>query len=236
MTNASGADVSLGSNIFQSSEDVNGVTVLNRNPSCVNTIGVDIRTFNVGSSSLTTPIIGNAQTTTTVKLTSTGDEYFPGVFAFSTELYAPDVCYLEDVTFNSAPITSSNLPQTDDKVEYAVTITNKNNEAAKGVFIEKVFDKPNEITYVPGSMQIAPIPGTAYSTKTDAIGDDTAEFGTDTNTTKYLLGTGATWYEGGTIVRDAITKFKYQAKIGDQNATENTYLVSYRNVPATYYV
>lgn len=222
-------DQSLGSNIFNSSQTIDGTLVENRNPNCENTIGIDIDSFNVGTSSVSTPIIKNNQTSTIVKLKSTGDVYYPGVFAFSTQLYVPDVCYLEDVTFNGLPITTTNMPATDDNVEFEVTITNKNDEPAKGVFIEKVFDKPDQITHVPGSMKIAPIPGTAYANKTDAIGDDTAEFSVDTNTSKFLLGTGADWYTGGTIVKDAITKFKYQAKVGDQNASENIYLVSYRN-------
>lgn len=228
MSNSLG-DQSLGDNVFNSSETINGDKVTNRDPSCENTIGIDIDVFDVGTNSALTPIIRNNQTSTIVKLTSSGDVYYPGVFAFSTQLYTPDVCYLEDVTFNGQPITSLNLPSANDNVEYEVSVTNKNNEVAKGVFIEKVFDKPREITYVPGSMKIAPIPGTAYSAKTDTIGDDTAEFATDTNTSKLLLGTGAAWYEGGAIIKDAVTKFKYQAKIGDQNITENTYLVSYRN-------
>ncbi len=228
MSNAFG-DQSLGSNIFNSSETIDGAQVTNRNPNCQNTIGIDIDSFNVGSTSPSTPIIKNGQTSTVVKLSSTGDVYYPGVFAFSTQLYIPDVCYLEDVSLNGSLIGAGNLPETGDTVEYEVSISNKADETAKGVFVEKQFNKPNEITYVPNSMSIAPIPGTTFSTKTDTIGDDTAEYNSDTNMTKYLLGTGATWYEGGSLVKNAVTKFKYQAQVGDQNASENIYLVSYRN-------
>lgn len=229
MTNNTNTSKSLGSNVFNSSQQIEGVNVTTRNPSCANTIGVDIDTFNVGTTSATTPIIGNSQTTTTITLTSGGDEYFPGVFAFSTELYVPDVCYLENVAYNNQPITATNLPATGDNVEFEVTITNKNNEVAKGVFIEKEFDKPKELTYVSSSMKIAPIPGTTYAAKSDTIGDDTAEYNTTSKTAKFLLGALATSGEGGTIVKDAITKFKYGATVRENNATENTYLVSYRN-------
>ncbi|MDD5716423.1 MAG: Calx-beta domain-containing protein [Sulfuricurvum sp.] len=229
MTDNTNTAQSFGSNVFNSSEQIEGVNVISRNPSCANTIGVDIDTFNVGSTSSTTPIIGNAQTETTVTLTSGGDEYFPGVFAFSTELYTPDVCYTENVLFNNLPVSSSNLPSSGDVVTYDVGITNKNNETAKGVFIEKVFDKPREITYVANSMSIAPIPGTTYSSKTDTLNDDTAEFASDTNTSKFFLGTGASAGMGGSIAKDVLTKFKYNTQIGDQNASENIYLVSYRN-------
>ncbi len=195
----------------------------NRTPTYSNNQGIDIQNHNVSS------IIQHSQNSSIINLTSTQDTYFPSMVAFTTELYVPDVCYLESVTFNNLPITGSNIPESDDEVEYEVSITNKDNEPAKGVFIEKVFDKPDEITYATGSMKIAPISGTTYTAKTDNIGDDTAEYSSDTNTSKFLLGISSTSSNGGTIAKDALTKFKYKAKIGDQNASENTYLVSYRN-------
>ncbi|MFA6143668.1 MAG: Calx-beta domain-containing protein [Sulfurimonas sp.] len=230
MTDNTNTVQSLGSNVFNSSEQIEGVNVTTRNPNCGNTIGVDIDTFNVGSTSATTPIIGNSQTATTVTLTSGGDEYFPGVFAFSTELYEPDVCYTEDVSFGGTLVTSTHIPSSGDTVTYEVGITNKNNEVAKKVAIEKVFDKPREMTYVASSMSIAPIPGTNYAIRTDSTSDDdTAGFYSDTNTTKFLLGVGSSASMGGDIAKNALTKFKYNARIGDQNASENIYLVSYRN-------
>lgn len=228
LSNSSG-DQSLGNNIFNSSQTIDGVQVTNRDPSCQNTIGIDIDSFNVGTTSSNTPIIRNNQTSTIVKLRSTGDVYYPGVFAFSTQLYTPDVCYLEDVTFNNSPISSSNLPESGDQVEYVVSITNKDNEVAKGVFVEKIFDDPDGLQYVTGSMSIAPIPGTLFELKSDNTSDDTAEYSAQTDTIKFLLGNGATWYEGGSLSRDVLTKFKYLAEVGDKNASQNTYLVSYRN-------
>lgn len=199
-----------------------------RYPNLINNNGIDIHEYNTGTSAGGKNIITNNEVGARFRFTSDQDLYFPSLIVFSTQLYVPDVCYLEDVTYNGLPITSSNLPQTDDNVEYEVTITNKNDESAKGVFVEKVFNKPNQMQYVPNSMKIQPISG-AYVAKTDTIGDDTAEYSVPTQTAKFLLGTGAQYYEGGAITKDAITKFKYQAKIGDTNASENTYLVSYRN-------
>ena len=208
----------MGSSITQTGSDT-------RAPNYGNVIGIDIKTYDVGALG----IILNSQTSTTINLSTDDDVYNPGIFAFSTQLYTPDVCYIEDLSFNGKKIEGSNIPETGDEVEYEVTITNKDNEPAKGVFIEKRFNKPNEITYIDGSMQIAPIPGTAYSAKTDTIGDDTAEYSTGAATAKFLLGTGATQASGGTIDKGAETKFKYKAEVGDQNASENIYLVSYRN-------
>ncbi|MDX1808044.1 MAG: Calx-beta domain-containing protein [Sulfurospirillaceae bacterium] len=228
--------IPLGDNIFRSSEDINGVNITNRNPSCQNTIGVDIRTFDVGTTG-NPAIIGNSQTSTTISLTSSSgnnmsaDEYFPGVFAFSTELYQPAVCYEEQVLYKGAPISATNKPYLDDNVTIEVTVTNKDYEPAKGVSIEKIFDKGSGYAYIPESMNIAPIPGTHYydTNRTDAVDGDNASFSSDTNTSKYFLGTGATSTVGGTLYFSNVTKFKYNATIADQNVSENTYLLSYRN-------
>lgn len=226
LSNSSG-DQSLGSNIFKSAITIDGDSVTNRNPSCENTIGIDLHTFDVGSNGKTAKIIKNGQTSTNIKLKSTGDVYYPGMFAFTTELYVPDVCYEESLLFKGAKISDSNLPQKDDTVDYEVLITNKNSEPAKGIYIEKVFDKPNEITYNPNSLSIREIGSSSFMPKTDASGDDTAQYSADT--IKLLLGVGANASQGGTIEKDKTTSFKYSAKVGDNNASENVYKVSYRN-------
>ncbi|MCX6061763.1 MAG: hypothetical protein NT103_05895 [Campylobacterales bacterium] len=228
LTNKAGTPISVGANTFQSVEDINGVNVSNRNPPCANTIGLDLRTFSVGTTG-PIPIIQNSQTTTTVAMSSSQDQYFPGAFAFSTELYVPSVCYDESVTYNNFPVSGTNIPVSGNKVEYTVTIKNQDAEDAKGLFVEKLFDTPTQISYGTNSMQIAPIPGTTYSTKTDKVGDDTAEYSSSTTTAKFLLGSGAAYYQGGTLLQNQETKFKYKAKVGDQNVTDSGYKMSYRN-------
>lgn len=226
LSNSSG-DQSLGNNIFKSAITIDGDQVTNRNPNCQNTIGIDLHTFDIGTNGKTAKIMKNSQTSTNIKLKSTGDVYYPGMFAFTTELYVPDVCYVEDLFFKGAKISESNLPQKDDVVDYEVLITNKNNEPAKGIYIEKVFDKPNEITYKPSSLKIREIGASTFNPKTDASGDDTAQYSADT--IKLLLGAGASASSGGTIEKDKETSFRYSAIVGDNNASENTYKVSYRN-------
>lgn len=226
LTNKAGTAISVGANTFKSVEDINGVNVTNRNPNCANTIGLDLRTFSVGSTG-PIPIIENGQTTTTVAMSSSQDQYFPGAFAFSTELYVPSVCYEDKVTFNGLPISGSNRPLIGNQVEYEVTIKNQDPEEAKGLFVEKVFDTPSELTYAPNSLQIAPIPGTTFSAKSDSAGNDTAEY--LSSTAKFLLGSGAAWYQGGTLQQNQQTKFKYKAKVADVNVSDSSYRMSYRN-------
>ena len=105
--------------IFNSSiTDESGNIVKSKTADCDNTMGADIHTYNIGktSSSDTTGIIETSQTSTTVKLSSftvnpwppTGfttsdgqaasyDTFFPGVFAFATDLYSPNMCYIEEI-------------------------------------------------------------------------------------------------------------------------------------------
>ena len=52
-----------------------------------NSLGIDIDFYDASA------ILNNDQTSTVVTLNSNGDGYFPGVFAFSTELYNPHFCY-----------------------------------------------------------------------------------------------------------------------------------------------
>lgn len=83
-------------NIYNASVTENGNAVTTRSPNCANTVGIDIDKFAVGSNALSGTqgqIIQNSQTQTKVRLNSSGDGYFPGVFAFSTDLYVPELCY-----------------------------------------------------------------------------------------------------------------------------------------------
>jgi len=68
----------------------------------INTIGIDIDTFDVSS------IMENGQYTTAVKMNSAGDRYFPGIFGLSTELYVPSLCYDYAYEQNGRYLTEDN--------------------------------------------------------------------------------------------------------------------------------
>ncbi|HIP60931.1 MAG TPA: LamG domain-containing protein, partial [Sulfurovum sp.] len=79
--------------VFNSSISEFGVhlndLVLNPNHS-INNIGIDIDTFD------TSAIMNNEQNSTVITLNTTGDGYHPSVFAFSTQVYEPELCYIEE--------------------------------------------------------------------------------------------------------------------------------------------
>lgn len=109
---------------FSSSQtNSSGANILTRNPNCYNTLGIDIHSFDVGSNS-DLQIIGINQTSTTVNLSSFRvypekspdayaamyDTYFPGMFAFSTELFVPELCYDYSFSQNNRFFTHDNNP------------------------------------------------------------------------------------------------------------------------------
>lgn len=199
-------------NAFSSKIATEGTRV----PSVTNNMGIDIQEYDVGS------LMENRQTSTEFEFGSTKDAYWPSMIAFSTQLYEPDVCYEEKMYFNEKLVGDDNLPGKDDVVEFSVDVTNKDNETAKGVVIDKDFDKPDEFTYEPNSLKIDSV------AKTDNQGDDTAEY--NGFGIKLMLGSGANASAGGDITRDFVTTFKFKAKVGEaKDISENVYRVSYRN-------
>jgi hypothetical protein len=94
LTNKSGTAETLGTDVFQSTiTDANGANITTRNPSCENAIGTDIHTFDIGTNGTSAQIIENGQSSTVISITSTSDGFFPGLFAFATDMYVPDICY-----------------------------------------------------------------------------------------------------------------------------------------------
>jgi len=205
-----------GNNAFNASITQNGSYVTSRTPSCQNNMGIDIHTYNVGTNGQ--GIIGNNQSSTTIKLGSSQDMYFPSVFAFSTELYIPDVCYEEKITINGEVPTQILAT---DILDMEVYITNKNFEPAKGVSIKRVFSDENE--YERNS--------TKYEDEnlTDASGDDIAYYLDDDDTLVINLGTGASASSGGDIYKDQNETFSYSFSPSSDGNITSAYLVSYRD-------
>lgn len=221
LSNPSG-DKSLGSNIFKSAITIDGDQVTNRSPNCQNTIGIDLHTFDIGTNGKTAKIMQNGQTSTKVKLKSTGDVYYPGMFTFTTELYEPDVCYMESVWFdgvqiggyNVGDIDESQLPSKDDPIEFRVMVTNKDNTDAKGVVVSTKFENENELTYIDGSFNP----------------DNLGSYDSDDKALKAFVGADASSGNGGLITKNSEYNFSYKGKIGNsENISANTYYVRYEN-------
>ncbi|MDD3325264.1 MAG: hypothetical protein PHN38_09125 [Sulfurospirillaceae bacterium] len=212
-------DADGGNNAFNASVTEDGVSVTTRNPLCQNNLGIDIHTYDVGTEGQS--IIGNSQTNTTIKLGSNQDMYFPSVFAFSTEMYVPDMCYEENITKNGSSLTDIFVG---DVLDFEVFIANMSEQPAKSVTIKRVFsDNLNyerNSTYIKNSLGV-------FDFKTDLAGDDTASYAEESETLALNLGTGATVLSGGTFSKDQNETFRYKFNVQQDGNLTNSYTVSY---------
>jgi len=88
--NTTPTDISLvANNAFNSSINVPET----RNPDLTNNEGIDIQKYKVGTGDGGNGIITNNEIGANFKFTTDGDWYFPSLLVFSTEIYAPHLCY-----------------------------------------------------------------------------------------------------------------------------------------------
>jgi len=214
------------------------------NPNAINFQGIDIHNYNVGVDGSTShaQIVGNSNTSASITLTSEQDMYFPSMVAFTTELYEPRVCYVENYynADGNTPLTSANVG---DIITIKTWIANMKKDASDGnletaekVEITMEHDDKN-LEYQKESTKIQNVGESTYSNKTDASDSDIATFTSDTNTSVWHVGTGANATNGGDLtpnvnnntVNKAYISFKEKLQTSGNITISNIYKVSYEN-------
>lgn len=148
--------------------------------------------------------------------TSSGDEYYLGVFATAVSTIRP--------VFASTQKTVTNLTRSDgrylpgDTLEYLISTRNTGNDTGKLVTVTDTL--PAGMTYVSGSIVITS--GANMGTKTDATDADQAEYDAATRTVRARLGTGATGTMGGDLAMDAVSAVRFRVTL-DANAQGTIY-------------
>ncbi|MDR1554702.1 MAG: hypothetical protein LBS39_01595 [Campylobacteraceae bacterium] len=233
-------------NIFKSQITEDGALVTTKNPNCANNIGIDIHTYNIGNTGT------NPQKIMTNKATSIGitletnwmmppsysDTYFPGIFAFSTELYEPRVCYYIDTIVqkdDSSKIVFKDGMFVDEMsvnkdYVFNVWISNiglnendTNVEEAKLVQVKMQFLDPDQLSYITGSTFITNI-GSDILSMSDAANDDLGEYNKNDNISTWKVGSGATRDKGGTLVPAKFNEnnkkvfVKFNAKLNERES------------------
>jgi uncharacterized repeat protein (TIGR01451 family) len=197
LTNA----VNPANNFFNSSISQFGVRFTAKTPDYLNQLGFDADLVNANG------ILGNGATTATLTLTSTQDEYYPGVLTFATDLYAP---LFDDANFTKT-VTDLNGGQVrpGDVLEYVLTMRNTGQDHALQCTLRDTL--ASTLTYVAGSLSVlsGPNPGP----KTDVTGDDQMEYVAATRTVIARLGTGANAANGGQIDVNATTSVRFRAQV-----------------------
>jgi len=168
-------------NPFNSTVSRRGVQAAGRTPGYTNQLGFDADLFSANG------ILPNSATSATLSLTTAGDQYFPGVVTFATDLYDPKLLGTKTVTdVNGGDVVPG------DVLRYRVPVENIGlDTAVRSRFFDAI---PTGTTYVPGSITLDGVP------QTDAVDGDTTQYVADANGHVLShLGTGATPTAGGAI-------------------------------------
>lgn len=161
-----------------------GAVVTTRNPAFQNTLGYDAPIFdlpNVGNSQLS-----NSQTAATVRFSSPNENYFVHVLTASISQYNPTFAFDKTaVDLNGG----SFLPG--DSLQYTINYTNQGNDSSINTVI--IDNLPSGTAYMPGSIRIGGV------SKTDAAGDDQAEYDFTNNRIVFRIGVGSNGASGGRV-------------------------------------
>jgi uncharacterized repeat protein (TIGR01451 family) len=106
-----------------------------------------------------------------------------------------------------------------DTLEYTINVSNSGTDTA--IIMQLTDPIPTNTTYAVGSLQITT--GANTGAKTDAAGDDQAEFDAALNRVVYRLGTGANAVSGGALSTGQSTTIKFRVTVNA--ATPNATVV-----------
>jgi uncharacterized repeat protein (TIGR01451 family) len=197
-------------NFFNSTISTNGTLFTNKTPNYVNQLGFDADVV------VADGILANSATSATINLTTGGEFYSPGVVTTSIELYAPDFTVNKTVVdLNGGDV----LPG--DVLEYSVAVTNNGGDASGQTVLTDPL--PGFTNFVPGSLQI--LSGANAGTKTDALGDDQAEFDAANGRMVFRLGTGANGTTGGSFAVTESSTIRFRVTI-DPSTQHNATVTS----------
>jgi uncharacterized repeat protein (TIGR01451 family) len=194
-------------NFFNSTVSTLGVPFTAKNPSYLNQLGFDCDLIAVNG------MLANGATSAAISLTTNGDTYYPGTVTFATDLYAP---LFDDANFTKT-VTDLNGGVVRPGDELLYTVTMKNNGQDHAIDCAMADTLPANVTYMPGSMQVTA--GPLAGARTDASGDDAAEYLGASRTVVARLGTGATAAAGGRITVGTTTTLTFRVRVASPLAS-----------------
>jgi uncharacterized repeat protein (TIGR01451 family)/MYXO-CTERM domain-containing protein len=161
--------------------------------------GYDLDTIDV------TAVLQAGDTHATVGAESSYDIFMLGGFVTSITSLSPDFGTFQ----KTAADLNGGAVMPGDGIEYTITFENTGNDPAIHVVLTDTLDPG--LTFVPGSISI--VSGGAVGPKTDAAGDDQAEYDAATRTIRVRLGAGATATTGGVVPVGGSGEVRFRATI-----------------------
>ena len=197
--------VNPATNFWNGSITNNGEFVTTKNPNYSNQMGIDIDQVNVGTGYNIAP---NA-TSVSVQFGTEADMYFPSVFTFSIRVKDPTV------TLNKTVADANNNSYVDSQEELTYTLSGSNQGVGSSYNTFIVDSLPNNVTYVPNTLEVVNAPGVTAGFKSDAADNDQAFKGNvgTRNFVKFFIGTGATGTVGGELPSGAGSNYSVRFKV-----------------------
>jgi uncharacterized repeat protein (TIGR01451 family)/MYXO-CTERM domain-containing protein len=150
--------------------------------------------------------VAAGQTSATIQATSAGDAYVLGAFVTSISTFKPDF----STTSKSFTDVNGGALRPNDVVEYTIVASNTGNDTALDTVLTDAL--PVGVTFSVGSVTVDGV------AKTDAAGDDQADYDAASRTLTVRLGTGASASQGGSMLPGATTTVKFRVTV-DPNAS-----------------
>lgn len=175
-----------------------GAVVTTRNPAHRNTMGYDANIIDLPNTS--NAQLGNSKTGATVRFSSPSENYIVQVLTTSITQYNPSFSIIK----SSSDINGGSLLG-GDTLRYQVSYRNVGNDASTASVI---YDNiPPGTSFVPGSLKISGV------AKTDAPGDDQAEYDYVNNRVVFRLGTGANGSSGGVVPTGGLGNISFEVAV-----------------------
>lgn len=185
----------------------NGQHVTTKNPNYSNQMGIDIDIFNVGTGYGISP----NDVSVALQFGTESDRYFPGLFTFTIKMKDPTITLDKSVSDDN----NNGLAEKNEVLTYTLKGSNNGIGNANSVIITDTL--PSSVTYVPNSLKVIYSPGVTAGVKTDAAGDDNAEYIVhgSTKTVRFMLGAGSTGTSGGTLAGDESYEVEFKVTVND---------------------
>lgn len=154
-----------------------------------------------------TSLVSPGRTSVPVRAEAIVDVYWMGGVVASISTLTPDLAGTTKTFRNLTRSGADAYPG--DVLEVTLTVSNAGNDAAIGT--ELVDPVPAGLAYVPGTLFVKE--GANAGAKTDAQGDDQAEFRIAPREVRVRLGSGANAATGGQLAAGASTTVQYQVQV-----------------------
>ncbi|RYE18475.1 MAG: hypothetical protein EOP51_21880, partial [Sphingobacteriales bacterium] len=194
---------------FNSTIGYNGVLTQFRLPNYNNTLGHDANIFIPNNT--TKNYIGNSATSASIRVTTGGETILQQVVTSAIDVYEPDIragVRVQDL--NGGAVEPGDI------LEYTVVGKNIGSDPSVNTYITDTIE--GNASYVPGSLIVTHGPNTGA--KTDAAGDDQAEYVAANRVVKVRVGTGANAISGGqmnnSVAGTDSTVFRFRVQVTNQ--------------------